>query len=58
MGHQEVIRNENTVYKCGWTPAEGLATRGRPVMTILRGTVIVDDGTVLVPKGFGQFVRA
>lgn len=58
MGHQEVIRNENSVYKCGWTPADGLATRGRPVMTILRGTVVADDGKILVPEGFGQFVRA
>lgn len=57
MDHEEVISNETTPYKCGWTPANGLPTRGRPVMTVLRGTVIADDGKVLEGEGFGRFVR-
>ena len=57
LDHEEVIRNETTAYRCGWTPADGILTRGRPVTTILRGTVVADAGQVLVEPGFGRFVR-
>lgn len=57
MDHEEVIANENSPYKCGWTPANGLPSRGRPLMTVLRGTVIAEDGKVLEQPGFGKFVR-
>lgn len=57
LDHEEVISNANTPYKCGWTPADGLVTRGRPAVTVLRGTVLAEDGRVLVEPGFGRFVR-
>lgn len=31
---------QETVSKCGWTPYEGLALRGWPVLTILKGRVV------------------
>jgi dihydroorotase-like cyclic amidohydrolase len=44
--------------KCGWTNLEGRAVRGVPVMTILRGRVIAEDGVVTVQPGSGEPVTA
>lgn len=57
LDHEEVIRNATTPYRCGWTPADGILTRGRPATTILRGTVVAEAGEVLAPPGFGRFVQ-
>ena len=40
----------------GWTPYEGLALHGRPVLTISRGEVIVDGDQWLGASGRGRFV--
>ena len=39
-----------------WTPFEGMRARGFAVATVLRGTVIVEDGELLVGKGHGKYV--
>jgi len=41
--------------KCGWTANEGRVVQGVPVMTILRGQVIMKDGEVMGEPGYGQF---
>jgi dihydropyrimidinase len=41
----------------GWTPYDGLITRGRPVVTLSRGEVIVDHGQWLGAAGRGRFVH-
>ncbi|MPZ25223.1 MAG: amidohydrolase family protein [Micromonosporaceae bacterium] len=56
MDHEEVLRNENSPYKCRWTPANGMLTRGRPAVTVRRGTVIAEEGRVLAAAGSGQFL--
>jgi dihydroorotase (multifunctional complex type) len=40
--------------KCGWTNLEGRTVKGVPVMTILRGRVIADDGVVTAEPGTGR----
>lgn len=57
LDHEEVIRNDTTPYRCGWTPADGILTRGRPVTTIRRGMVIAEAGEVLAAPGSGRFVH-
>ena len=47
------ILHENVDY----TPYEGLAVKGWPVMTIIRGQTVVENERLQVPLGFGQFVR-
>jgi len=42
--------------KCGWTPYEGWRVKGLPVKTIVRGTVVMDDGTITVKPGFGDWI--
>jgi len=39
-----------------WTIYEGLKIKGCPVMTMLRGKVIVKDGEFLGEKGGGKFI--
>lgn len=43
--------------KCGWTPFEGWAVRGRVQRVVLRGREAYRDGRVLAPPGFGMDVR-
>jgi dihydropyrimidinase len=39
-----------------YSPWEGWQVEGRPVMTILRGKVIVEDGKLMADLGYGQLV--
>lgn len=41
----------------GWTPYEGLQLQGWPRTILCRGQVVVDDGELLVEKGYGRFQR-
>jgi dihydropyrimidinase len=42
---------------CDYTPYEGMELTGWPVMTLIRGTVVVDNERLHVKPGFGQFIR-
>ncbi|NJD27385.1 MAG: amidohydrolase family protein [Chloroflexi bacterium] len=57
MDREMVIRAAESYYKCGWTNLEGRAVKGVPVMTVLRGRVIFEDGEVTAEPGYGQLVR-
>jgi dihydroorotase (multifunctional complex type) len=48
----EVIRS-----RAGRSPFEGLSLRGRPVLTVLRGEVIVEDGKIAVDRPRGRLLR-
>ena len=53
---EHVLENEDIVSKAGWTPFAGCRVKGRPVMTILRGTVVAEDGKVVAEPGGGRFI--
>jgi dihydroorotase-like cyclic amidohydrolase len=53
---EHVLENENIVSKAGWTPFAGYHVRGRPVMTVLRGEVIAENGKVVTEPGGGRFI--
>jgi hypothetical protein len=40
----------------GWTLYEGYAERGRPWLTMLRGHVLLRNGTLEQSAGFGRFL--
>ena len=54
MAREGVITAANSHSKSGWTNLDGRAVTGMPVMTILRGEVIAEDGVVLAEPGYGQ----
>lgn len=57
MDHEEILKASHGHYQCGWMPSEDLPAKGRPVMTILRGRVIMEDGVVTAEAGSGQLMR-
>lgn len=51
------ITHEILHSKTGFTGFEGITVRGWPVMTFLRGELIVRDGKFLGNVGYGKFVK-
>jgi dihydroorotase len=41
------IRNADQACKVGWTPFDGLEVTGWPIMTVIRGSVVMRDGALL-----------
>jgi len=58
LARQAVISAANSHSKCGWTSLEGRTVTGLPVMTILRGRVIAENGVVLAEPGYGEPLTA
>ena len=50
------IRSENLVTKAGWSSFEGMRFKGSPVLTLVRGEIIAQDGKPVGKAGFGEFV--
>lgn len=48
---EKTIRDDDIHTKCGWTPYNGLKTRGWAVKTILRGNVIFEDENLIKGRG-------
>ena len=40
-----------------WCPYEGMIVQGFPILTMLRGKIIMQDGQFTGAKGAGQFVK-
>lgn len=53
---ERVIENAWMASKCGWTPFNGMPVTGWPVMTVIRGQVVMRDGAV-VGQPAGKPVR-
>jgi dihydropyrimidinase len=54
---KETIRQDLLHHGADYTPYEGLAVTGWPVMTILRGKVVAEDGNILGEPGDGRFLK-
>lgn len=57
MDREETLRDQDIVSKCKWTPFDGMKVKGAPVMTILRGNVVMEEGEVCADAGLGEPVR-
>jgi allantoinase len=42
--------------KCDWSPYFGRTFTGWPVMTVVRGTVVAENGEICVEPGYGSYV--
>lgn len=51
------VREDNLASKSGYTPYAGMSLYGSVVTTLVRGTVVADNGEIAVSPGYGQFVR-
>ncbi|MBI2559068.1 amidohydrolase family protein [Candidatus Woesearchaeota archaeon] len=46
LDKRQAVRNEDLLTKCKWSPFEGKILKGWPVMTIVNGNVVYDNGEV------------
>ncbi len=54
---RETIGQEILHHGADYTPWEGFAVTGWPVMTIVRGQVVMQDGAIVGEQGFGRIVK-
>jgi len=55
---KRVIRNEDMASRCGWTQFDGYEATGWPVMTLVRGQIVMRDGAVVgAPRGMAARFR-
>jgi dihydropyrimidinase len=54
---RETIRQDIMHHGADYTPYEGMSVTGWPVMTLLRGEVVAEDGKVVGAKGAGRFLK-
>jgi dihydroorotase len=40
------VTKDNILYKCGWSPFEGIAFRSKVIKTIVNGTIVYDNGKI------------
>ncbi len=50
------ITNDDQITACGWTPYDGMVVKGAPVMPLIRGEIVKEDGVVHAKEGTGRFV--
>jgi dihydroorotase len=53
---RRMITNRWIASRCGWTPFDGMTVRGWPVATIVRGRMVMHDGSLL-GSPIGEVVR-
>ncbi len=51
------ISSEGMYSKPGWTIYEGRRVKGKPVKTLIGGSIVMDDGDVIGKPGHGKFIR-
>ena len=56
MQQEHTLGNAQILSKAGWTPFDGMRVKGRPVMTLLRGTVVAENGRIAATPGTGRFI--
>ena len=55
---KRTLRDADIVSKCKWTPFDGWTMKGAPVMTLVRGETVMEDGEVTGRAGYGKHRRA
>jgi len=56
LKREVTISTDNLHYKVGWSPFEDMKIRGLPTMTILRGTVVAEEGKIISSPRRGRFL--
>lgn len=56
LEREETVRPGGLVSKGGWTMYDGRTLKGAPVMTLVRGRVVYEEGRVTGEAGWGRYV--
>lgn len=51
------VKEEDLFYMCPWSPYIGMNIDGMVEKTIVRGTVVYENGKITAQRGFGEFVK-
>ncbi len=54
---KRLISPEILHYNIDWNPFEGIKVVGWPIVTILRGKILVENGEFIGPSNYGQFQK-
>ncbi len=46
LNHEKVIKNADMLYKCGWTPYDGMKVKSQVTHTFVNGKLVYHDGIV------------
>jgi dihydroorotase-like cyclic amidohydrolase len=49
------IKDEQLKMKSGWSPYSGRTLKGTPILTIVRGQVVMEDRQIYEKAGHGKF---
>ena len=53
MNHEKRIANADMLYKCGWTPYDGMSAKSKVTHTFVNGNLVYHDG-IVEDKIFGK----
>ena len=53
LNHERIIKNDDMLYKCGWTPYEGMTVKSQVTHTFVNGNLVYHDGKV-EEKNYGK----
>ncbi len=56
LKRRQMITNAWIVSRCGWTPFDGMRVTGWPMLTVVRGNVVMREGQ-LIGEPVGEAVR-
>jgi dihydropyrimidinase len=56
-GLEKIITPANLAQNADYSPYEGMRVRGWPILTMVRGRIVMQAGRLLAEKGWGQYVR-
>ncbi|MEM3061761.1 MAG: amidohydrolase family protein, partial [Candidatus Bathyarchaeia archaeon] len=51
------IRADKLHYKVDWTPYEGIKIKGLPILTMVKGEILMKDGEVWRKPELGKFIK-
>lgn len=46
LNHERIIRHDEMLYKCGWTPYDGMSVKSEVTHTFVNGNLVYHDGIV------------
>lgn len=46
LNHEKIIKNDDMLYKCGWTPYDGMSAKSKVTHTFVNGNLVYHDNMV------------
>jgi dihydroorotase (multifunctional complex type) len=58
MKAEKTILEKDVISKVAFTPWEGYTCKGIPIYTIVRGSIVMQDGNIVGKMGYGKYIPA